>query len=799
LPGASGDISLPAGAESSAHLAWSKKRGGPYMLTPSLYGPYLYTCSNSGTVTAYEAKTGKQIYQKRLGGSSGYSASPVAADGKLYFTGEDGTIRVVKAGPQFELLAANPMGDVCMATPAISDGMIFVRTQHFLFGIGIQPAGAQPAAKAKSAPPRRFELGDLAKLVDISDPQFSPDGRSIVMVVSRPNYDKNRHDSELVLVDVAIGTQRVLTFQREDVDQPRWSPTGDRLAFLAKPSTGEETEPQLFIMPMNGGDARQVTKAPTAVQHYAWKPNGKEIAFATADEPANKKAKENHDDAFEVGNNDYLASKAPTATHLWLVAAEGGAARRLTSGSWSLATAAPPGPPIAPLAWSPDGKSIAFVRQERPHDGDNDLTTVQIIDVAAGTIRALTDRKALEYYPSFAPDGTQLAYWYPRDGDPNSVIEIWAAPAAGGKGKCLTRELDRNLYLSLWLPDGKSLLVGGDDGQRVSLWVQPLQGPARRLDLGRISPTWFYHMDVSIAANGAVAFVGSDPQCPAELFYLASPQSAPRRLTDFNRHVAGLHLGKVETITWQGPDGFQENGILTFPPDFKPEKKYPLVLLIHGGPQSASTEVFSKLAQLIAAHDYVVFQPNYRGSDNLGNAYQRAIVKDWGKGPGRDVMAGLEAVKKRGFVDASRIAVTGWSYGGYMTTWLIGNYQGWKTAIAGAAVTDLIDDYNLSDSNVQGRYLFGGSPWTGEFAKLFREQSPITYAHQIRTPTLILATTGDARVPITQSYRLYHALKDNGVPVKFVAYPVSGHYPDDPVRQKDLYRRWVAWLDQYLR
>ncbi len=239
--------------------------------------------------------------------------------------------------------------------------------------------------------------------------------------------------------------------------------------------------------------------------------------------------------------------------------------------------------------------------------------------------------------------------------------------------------------------------------------------------------------------------------------------------------------------------------MLTYPPDFNKDKKYPLVLLIHGGPQSASVERFNVLAQSIAANGWVVFEPNYRGSDHLGNAYMRAIVEDWGKGPGEDVMAGVEELKRRGFVDEKRIAVTGWSYGGFMTTWLIGHYSIWKTAIAGAALTDWQDEYDLSDNNVQTRYCFGGSGWTGDLAKKYRDQSPITYARDIKTPTLILSDTGDARVPITQSYKLYHALKDNNVHVKFIAFPTSGHFPGDPMRQKDLFRRWNAWLEEYLR
>jgi dipeptidyl aminopeptidase/acylaminoacyl peptidase len=170
-----------------------------------------------------------------------------------------------------------------------------------------------------------------------------------------------------------------------------------------------------------------------------------------------------------------------------------------------------------------------------------------------------------------------------------------------------------------------------------------------------------------------------------------------------------------------------------------------------------------------------------------------------GDGPGRDVMAGVEAIKKLGFVDESKIAVTGWSYGGYMTSWLIGHYHICKAAVTGASVTDLNEEYNLSDGNVSGRYSFKGSPWVGNNMKDYLAQSPIASAPLIKTPTLILSDTSDARVPITQAYQLYHAMKDNGVTVKFVAYPVPGHFPGDPVRSRDVNGRRLGWLDQYLK
>jgi dipeptidyl aminopeptidase/acylaminoacyl peptidase len=655
------------------------------------------------------------------------------------------------------------------------------------------------AAKSKNATAKHFELSDVSKLVGLRDPQVAPNGRSIVVVASRPDFDKNKFKTELVLVNVETEQQRVLTHDREGVHHPRWSPDGGRLAFLATLGSGKDAHSQIFVMPMNGGDAQRITSAAHGVQHFSWSPDGKQMAFATADDPENKKEIEKHNDSFEVGDNDYLATEAPTPTHIWLVSAEGGEAKRLTSGSWSLPTIPPPGSPASPLSWTPDGKEIAFVRQARPHFGDSDQIIVQILNVETGQVRSLTKRTGFESFPSFSPDGSKICYWYPRDGDPNNVNEIWSAPASGGEGACLTRAVDRCLFRSIWMPDGKSILVGGNDGTRVSLWLQPAEGTAQKLNLGAICPSWGFWVDVNVGAKGGIAFTGAEGRKPTELYYMASPTAPVRCLTRFNQAVAELDLGKVESISWEGPDGFSENGVLVLPPDFSGDKKYPLVLVIHGGPQAASTEIFSPLAQVIASHGYVVFEPNYRGSDNLGNAYMRAIVNDAGDGPGRDVMAGIEAVKKRGYIDSSRMAVSGWSYGGYMTTWMIGHYQVWKTAIAGAAVTDNHDQYNLSDFNVQERFAFGGSPWQGSFARAYTEQSPITYAAQMRTPTLILATTGDARVPITQSYKLFHALRDNGVETKFIAYPAPGHFPGDPVRGKDVIRRWVEWLDRYLK
>jgi dipeptidyl aminopeptidase/acylaminoacyl peptidase len=644
---------------------------------------------------------------------------------------------------------------------------------------------------------RRIELSDLHQIVRVSGPRIAPNGKSIVCVVARANVKDSRWERELFSVDVATGAARPLTYGRKSASHPRWSPSGDRLAFLAKADSGKDAKTQIFVMPMDGGEAVKITDAARGVEQFAWRPDAKDIAYVTADEPANQKEIEAHNDAFEVGLNDYLATAVAPVYHLWLVSSGGGAARRLTSGAWSLSA----DELAAELSWSPDGNRILFTRVPESPIGASDRSRVQVLDVATGLSTPLTGDDVYSHQASFSPDGSRIAFWRPRDSDFNNEDEILVVPMAGGPASDVTRALDRDVLHASWMPGGQSLLVAGHDRTTVALWIQPLTGAARRIALADVTPSWDYSVDAHAGADGAIAFAGSEPGRPAELYYLASTSAAPRRLTDFNRDIAVLDLGARESIEWEGPDGFREDGVLTYPPGFDPGKKYPLVLVIHGGPQSSSTTAFQPLAHLMAARGWVVFQPNYRGSDNRGNAFERAIFNDAGGGPGRDVMAGLEAVEKRGFVDGARIGVSGWSYGGYMTSWLAGHYDVWKAAVAGAAVNDLVEEYALSDFNVTSRYSFdkSSSPYAGDAIRAYREQSPLTYAAAIKAPTLILCDTGDARVPISQSYQMFRALKDNGVTTKFFAIPVAGHFPADPVRAADVYRRWIDWLAEYLK
>ena len=652
----------------------------------------------------------------------------------------------------------------------------------------------------------RFHVADWSKIVRLSDPEISPDGKAIVVVVGRANLDEDRTDSELMLVDVAERSTRVLT-RRTHAGFPRWSPDGKTLAFLADDGSKNL---QIFTLSMeHGGEAVQLTHSPTSIEQIAWRPDGQALAFVAEDKEAERKGREKFNDAIEIGNNDFLAHSRQMPAHLWVVelpaspdATTMPEPKRLTSGSWSLPISLPPGPPASPVQWSPDGRTIYFVKVPTPLSGDALQSTVQVLDVAGGHDKPLTGNPSLESIPVLSPDGSEIAYLRNQDGKAWTEQDVQLTSASGGgPGQDITRKLDRNIVRAMWMPDGKALLVGANDATTSAMWIQPADGgAAQRIQTGDISPSEPFWLDASVSSHGEIAFTGSRQSDPGELFFIDAQHGAPVQLTHLNNEIASLEIARQETITWPSMKGGPlSDGVVTYPIGYQPGKKYPLVLYIHGGPTSCSKQTWSVFSQLFAAQGWMVFEPNYRGSDNLGNAYQAAIWNDAGQGPGEDVMAGLAALEKRGGVDENNIAVSGWSYGGFMTSWLLGHSTLWKASVDGAAVNSWLDMYNLSDGNVTVAENFGGSPYTSpERMKAYLDQSPISYVQNVRTPTLVMCDVGDYRVPITQSYSFYRALGDHNVVTQFIAFPIGGHSPGDPLRREDVMRRWIQWLGRYL-
>ncbi len=630
-----------------------------------------------------------------------------------------------------------------------------------------------------------FSLDAMNRLAEIPSAAISPDGARIAYVVERPDLAKNGYDDELWIYTVADGSRRRVPGSRSSYASLAWSPDGARLAFLSGDPAGGD---RVYVVdPQSGVEKAAGLPSSADVLDFAWRPDGSAIAFVRRDVPPVASGAAHFEDAFEVTDNAYLSTEAAQPAHLWLADLAGGE-RRLTQGPWSVEDTA--------ISWSPDGSKLLYLRARDGVLASQSRGLVFALDVASGDSRQLTPHGGFQDQALYSPDGASVLYLYQRGGDPMNLEDAMTIASDGTGDRDVTQPLDRFVDAAAWLPDG-SLLIKTYDGTAGPLFVQPLDGPARRLPLGPVVDAVIAPQG-SVARNGAVAFVGTETGRPDELYYLGPGASGPQRITDVNAEVAALQLGRVTEVRWTGPNGFAEDGVLTYPPGYVPGKKYPLVLRIHGGPTESSEAKFEPFYQLAASHGYLVFAPNYRGSNNLGNAYVRAIYNDASVGPGRDVMAGVRAVEKLGIVDESRLAVSGWSYGGQMTSWMIGHYPIWRAAVTGAAVNDLVVDYAIADDIDADRDFMSPPPYSGGMPA-YRMQSPITYYKSIHTPLLLLGNVYDVRVPIVEQYEMYHALRDNHVPVEFYAYPTGGHLPSGPVRLADAYRRWLDWFDRYLK
>jgi dipeptidyl aminopeptidase/acylaminoacyl peptidase len=638
-------------------------------------------------------------------------------------------------------------------------------------------AGAASAVLLLGAAPRPLELSDIRHLVTYGSVSIAPDARRLVAIERRADYKENRALTHLVLIDLKTHAKRTLTPDRKSVQSPIWSPSGDRIAFLS--AGGEKKTPQVWVLPADGGEAERVTDAERGVGGFNWRPDGREIAYVTEDEAPNHKAIDAHDDAFDVTQEAWTARAAAQPSHIWLIPAHGGKTRRLTSGTWS----------AGDLEYRPDGHAIAF---NRAPDGTADTflrTQLAIVDVASRKVRTFGDTGSNG--ATFDRSGHTLAY-----ARPNAVASVQSdivlADADGSHAVDVGARLDRDAGGGAFLPDG-GFVVNATDGTQTRLFVLHRDGTIATLPVGDVHPN-----GVSVARDATIAFSGGTASDPSEIYVLRAGAQAPERLTSTNAWLASRGIGAKRTIAWRGADGTPLDAVLTQPPNFQKGKKYPLVLVIHGGPTGATRATFNSLAALMAGRGWLVLEPNYRGSDNHG---AKSIATSLGHPmsvAGRDILDVVALLEKEGSVDASRIGVSGWSAGGMMTSWLITHDTRWRAALAGAPVTSLLGVATMSDVDAYAPALLRGNPWADP-AVMARalEESPLTYADRVKTPTLIVTDAGDQRVPTPLSYEFYHAVRATGTPAELLVYPVNGHFPGDPLHAEDVYRRWIDWFAKH--
>jgi dipeptidyl aminopeptidase/acylaminoacyl peptidase len=657
--------------------------------------------------------------------------------------------------------------------------------------------GAVPAAAA--AAPFIGE-NDYRFLVGLHSPAVSPDGKQAALVVSHAIWEEDRTENELVAVDLTSRARRTLVSGRKGIADPAFSPDGARLAFLADDGTGSESRSQLFVIPLDGGDATPVTHGKADVKAFAWRPDGHALAYAAEEPVAERKGSDRFRNSFIFTTEPIVAHAASQPVHLFALNLDDGRATQLTFGAESVAD-------DSTISWSPDGTSIALTLCRSAILNDQSYSRVALLDVATRTVRRLTGRAMWEGTPLFSPDGNRIAYLY-SNGDPQvNLTRLYVTTPSGGAGSLVSGALDRPIGDAVWTRDSKNLIVTVPDRTTNALYRLSLSGVPQRIDVGDFTPgiplmttggANAPSLANALAADGTLVFLASSTRQPLELF-IRSPGGETAKVTDFNVAMERFEWAAAQRITFRTTAGITADGVLYLPPGFSAARKYPLVLYIHGGPSDPSMLEFDFWAQVMAARGWLVLRPNYRGTPNLGLKYQRAILYDPEDGPGKDIMAALNAVRARGFVDDSRIAVSGWSYGGIMTAWMISKYHIWRAAVSGASVNDWITDYGTADDSLADADLFHGSPFVGKNAAEWRRNSAIWYARDVTTPILILSDIGDNRDPFATSSMYWRALRDNGKVAILRAWPVQGHFPDDPVRIVDVYHYWIDFIAQYFR
>ena len=590
-----------------------------------------------------------------------------------------------------------------------------------------------------------------------------------------------------MLVEVHTGTSRILTRDRIGVTDPEWSPDGVSLAYLASPERGKPA--QIYILPMGGGDSLKVTDASNGVDSYRWRPDSKAVAFVTPNDDPNKKAVEKHLDSVVITDQDYLTRTQAQPSHIWVVNADGTGNSRLTDGTFGVA---------GDLAWSPDGKRIYYTRlPDALALAHLNAQATWVHDIAANTDAQLVPGTSAG--GEISRNGNALAVSIPRHQSVFLTNDVSIRSTTDGHEIWNAKAIDRNVHGFAWLPHDAGLLAETADGVRNVAWVVKPDGTARKLDLGNVDI-----ISVDVPNDGGMAFIGQRRDHYNEIYYLAPDATTARQLSNDNAWTSAYEIARVEPFEWTTDLGTKAVGALYYPIGYMPTKKYPLVLDIHGGPISTSTWNLSgiengELDQLLAARGYFVFRPNYRGSDNLGDAFLMAIVGDMASGPGKDDIAAVDALRRTGMIDETRIFVSGWSGGGLQTSWLVGHANFWRAAVSGAAVNDQYEQATLSDMNEPFNEAFfpNVSPYTAAGRAAYDTESPITYVGSMKTPLLILSDTRDQRVPVPQAYELYHALEQRGIPVQFTAFPRPGHFAADPVGQEQILRAWVGWIERW--
>ena len=630
-------------------------------------------------------------------------------------------------------------------------------------------------AAATSAKPqgRPMEARDIPAIRSAQDSQISPDGRTIAFVVSEHDTKENVYQTDIFLVSTSGGEPLRFTRHAKNDRAPQFSPDGSKLAFISE----REDKPQIFVADLRGGDPWKLSELKGGVSSFDWSPDGTWIAALSAEAPSEEEEKRT-----KAKDDERVIDQDQRMTHLHRIDVATRETKRLTEGAFTLSDA----------RISPDGTEIAAVRRPTPKADDGSASDIVLVKATGGAPSVLFENRGSDTSPRFSPDGKTIAV-ITRDGKlPRSGTSTLAIiPRTGGPLTQLTpRDVSPNNIV--WSRDGAAIFFTatvGVEGPLYSVAVAS-RGAPREVMRGAFmvsSPTF--------SKDGAtMAHLRQDPQTPNEVYVLG------KRLTTLNPKLSEFAMSVTEAVRWKAPDGREIEGLLHRPQSSE-GKRLPLVVQPHGGPAGAYTLAFAgsmnNYHHVLTGRGYALFQPNFRGSTGYGDAFQRLNVNDWGKGDFQDIMSGVDSLIAKGVADPDRLALHGWSYGGYMCAWSITQTTRFKAASCGAALTNLISMYGTNDIPSTLDDYFGAGPYGVKGVDDYWKASAMAHIMKAQTPTLILHGQADDRVPLGQAQELYLGLKRQGIPTELVTYPREPHGFREPNHQVDKIERELAWFAKW--
>jgi len=640
---------------------------------------------------------------------------------------------------------------------------------------------------------RSITIDDFFALKSVGQPSISPDGKYVAYSLGTPDLKKDKGSSRIWMSPVTGGEPIPLTAAGAPGSGPKWSPDGKYLGFLAARNGGET---QVWTLNRLGGEAEPLTEVKQGVQSFAWSPDGTRLLLTIRDpKPDRPKTDTSRAESPLPIVVDRLQFKRDVAGYLdrrrdHLFVFEVGSKKlvQITSGDFDESDG----------AWSPDGKLVAFTsnRTEEPDNNRNsDIWIVAADNTDRGqTLRRLTTNPGSDESPAWSPDGKTIAYVTQVD-----VSAMWYAtqhlaviPAAGGTPMLPTKALDRNADAPRFTPDGSAILfLLEDSGEHHLARIPAAGGPVTRVIGGFRSVGAF-----DVAPDGKIVARIAEPRFPGEVFAVGAGGTLSRVTHANDSLLAAVRIAEVENIHAKSRDGTEIEGFLYYPVGYDKSLRYPTLLRIHGGPVSQFEAAFNFEAQLFAAAGYAVVTMNPRGSSGYGQAFSRAIFADWGNKDFDDVMAGVDLAVARGIADSTRLGVGGWSYGGILTNYVITKTPRFKGAISGASEALIVANYG--HDHYQEEYEAElGLPWSNRAA--YEKLSSFNDVEKIVTPTLWIGGAEDWNVPILNSEQMYQAMKRLGRTTQLVVYPGEHHGIVRPSFQRDRLERYLDWYGRYVK